>query len=139
MNRTEKTARKLFDNWNLKTPYEALSGEFAVGSVADAYDVQLFLQDLHIPNRGGIAGRKIALSSKAMQQMVGLDDPVAGGIFSGDIALSPATIKTSDFIRLGLEFELAVELKSDVLPQTQIHTSQSAYEGLSPLIRQHRM
>ncbi len=128
MNRTEKTARKLFDNWNSRAPYEALSGEFAVRSVADAYDVQLSLQSLHIPNRGKIAGRKIALSSKPMQQMVGLDDPVAGGIFSGDIAQSPATIKTRDFVRLGLEFELAIELNSDVSPQTQVHTSQSAYE-----------
>jgi 2-keto-4-pentenoate hydratase len=126
MNRTEKTARKLFDNWYSKGPYETLSGEFAVGSVADAYDVQLFLQNLHKPNRGKVAGRKIALSSKTMQQMVGLDDPIAGGIFSGDVALSPATIKACEFVRLGLEFELAIELNSDVLPQTQVHTRQSA-------------
>jgi len=105
----------------------ALSGEFAVGSVADAYDVQLALQDLHIANRGNIAGRKIALSSKTMQQMVGLDDPIAGGFFAGDVSLSPATIKADDFVRLGLEFELAIELNADVVPQTQVHTSQSAY------------
>lgn len=128
MNRTEKTARKLFENWNSKKPYTALSGEFAVGSIAEAYDVQLALQALHIPNRGDIAGRKIALSSKAMQQMVGLDDPIAGAFFSGDAARSPATIKADDFVRLGLEFELAIKLNADVVPQTQVHTSQTAYD-----------
>lgn len=131
MKQTEKTARKLFYNWNSRSPYEAVSGEFGVDSVADAYDVQLFLQNLHTANRGEVAGRKIALSSKTMQQMIGVDHPIAGGIFSGEVVLSPATIRASDFVHLGLEFELAVELKSDVLPQTRVHTSQSAYDHVA--------
>ncbi len=32
--------------------------------------------------RGDIAGWKIALTSKAMQQMTGVDQPAAGAIFS---------------------------------------------------------
>lgn len=125
MNRIERAARRLFDGWNSGTPYEALPTEFAVASVGDAYLVQQALQRMHTENRGAIAGRKIALSSKAMQQMVGIDRPVAGAIFAGDIATSPATIRADDFIRLGIEFELAVELNSDIAPQTSAHTARS--------------
>lgn len=128
MNRTEQTAQKLYNDWNSRTPYEALPGAFAIGSVGDAYLVQSALQQLHVEKRGEIAGRKIALSSKAMQQMVRMDQPIAGAFFAGDIALSPATIRTSDFIHLGVEFELALELKSDVQPQRSVHTAETAYK-----------
>lgn len=108
-----------------------MSGDLALGSVDDAYDVQLLLQNLHIPSRGKIAGRKIALASKAMQQMIGVDAPIAGAIFEGEIAMSPASIKVDDFVRLGLEFELAIELNSDVASQSQAHTIQSAYDFIA--------
>lgn len=131
MNRIDRAARVLFDNWNLKAPYEALSIDLAIQTIQDAYAVQLALQGLHAENRGAIAGRKIALSSTAMQQMIGIDQPVAGAIFSGDIVLSPATIKTGDFIRLGLEFELAFELNCDLPPHTAAHTSETAYGSIA--------
>ncbi len=125
VDRIEKTARRLFNNWNAKTEFETMDGDFAPGSIAEAYDVQLSLQDLHMTNRGGIGGRKIALSSKAMQQMVGVDAPIYGGIFTSEILSSPALIDTRNFVRLGLEFELAIELNADVAPQKSPHTSGS--------------
>ena len=125
MDRIDKIARKLLDNWNSRAPYEALFGAYAIGSVGEAYQVQLALQQLHAENRGQIAGRKIALSSKAMQQMVDIDQPIAGAFFANDVAMSPATITAGDFIHLGLEFELAIELNSDVPPQTLGHTRQT--------------
>lgn len=126
MNRTEKTARRLFDNWNARRPYETMAGEFAMPTIADAYDVQRALQHLHEETRGAIAGRKIALTSKAIQEMCGLDQPVGGAIFAGDIHVSPATIRLGDFVRLGIEFELALELKSDIPPQAGEHNRQTA-------------
>ena len=132
MNRTEKIAHKLLENWQAKTPYETLSGDLAPQSLADAYKAQGALQLLHIPHRGAVAGRKIALSSKVMQQMVGLDQPIAGAIFAGDVLNSSAKVAArvarGDFIRLGLEFELAIELNADIAPriaEAAAHTRQS--------------
>lgn len=121
----ERTARRLFENWNSKKPYEAMSGDFAIGSAAEGYEIQLALQMLHAPIRGPIVGRKIALAAKTMQEMVGFDAPIAGAIFANDVFSSPAKINLSDFVHLGLEFELAVELNSDIVPKLQKHTSQS--------------
>ncbi len=125
MDRIEKIARRLFENWNSKIPYETLAGDFALKETSKAYDVQHALQKLHVPTRGAIAGRKIALSSKAMQDMIGYDQPIAGAIFANDIHASPAEIAEDDFVHLGLEFELAVELNADIAPQTDPHTTQS--------------
>lgn len=128
---TEKIARRLRDNWQARRPYETMAGEFAIGSVANAYAVQLALQHLHEADRGAVGGRKIALSSRTMQQMIGIDQPIAAAMFSGDIVNSPATIKITDFVRLGLEFELAIELNSDISPQTNQHTAESVYDHIA--------
>jgi len=128
LDRIEKIARRLFDNWNAKATYETLAGEFALSETSEAYNVQHTLQKLHVPARGAIAGRKIALSSKAMQDMIGYDQPIAGAIFAGDVHASPAQIAESDFVRLGLEFELAVEMNADIAPQMHPHTAQSVID-----------
>jgi 2-keto-4-pentenoate hydratase len=126
MNQSLKTAHRLFDNWNTRAPYETMAGALAMETVDEAYAVQAALQQLHAKKRGAIAGRKIALASKTMQQMIGLDQPIAAAFFAGDVHVSPAMIRLNDFVRLGIEFELALELKADVPPQAAEHTGRSA-------------
>ncbi|MGI9354438.1 MAG: 2-keto-4-pentenoate hydratase [Rhizobiaceae bacterium] len=128
MNQTLKTAHRLFDNWNTGAPYETMAGAFAMASVDEAYAVQAALQQLHTTKRGAIAGRKIALSSKTMQQMIGLDEPIAGAFFGSDVHHTPATIRLDDFVRLGIEFELALELKANIAPRQTEYTHLSARE-----------
>ena len=114
------------DWWAPRAPYEALQGALAPQSLEDAYAAQSVLQERFTARRGQVAGRKIALSSKAMQQMVGIDQPVAGAFFAGDVHTSPARIPLADFRRLGVEFELALELAEDVAPGTGPFTAESA-------------
>jgi 2-keto-4-pentenoate hydratase len=60
--------------------------------------------------RGHITGWKIALTSKAMQQMTGVDQPAAGALFSTVVHSSPARLDLGAYHHLGLEFEVAVRL-----------------------------
>ena len=61
------------------------------------------------------AGWKIALrTSKAMQQMTGVDQPAAGAIFSATIYPSPAPVALGAYHHLGIEFEVAVRLAGDL-------------------------
>src|SRR5256885_9621782 len=64
--------------------------------------------------RGEIAGWKIALTSKAMQQMRGVDQPAAGAIFSKVVHASPARVDLAAYHHLGVEFEVAVRLGDDL-------------------------
>ena len=124
----ENAARQLFDDWNAKRSYAPLTSDHRPSSVSDAYAVQAALNNLHQNNRGAIAGRKIALSSKAMQDMVGIQAPVGGAIFTNDVYNSPTEVSAKNFIRLGLEFELAFELRADVLPQENPHSEASVVD-----------
>jgi 2-keto-4-pentenoate hydratase len=64
--------------------------------------------------RGEIAGWKIALTSKAMQQMTGVDQPAAGALFSTVVHPSPARVALAEYHHLGVEFEIAVRLGEDL-------------------------
>lgn len=121
MDRVERIADRVADDWLALADYARLAGELAPADLAEAYRVQAAVQRRLSARRGRIAGRKIALSSKAMQQMVGIGQPVAGAFFERDVMASPATVGTGDFGRLGVEFELAFELACDVGPGAAPH------------------
>jgi 2-oxo-3-hexenedioate decarboxylase/2-keto-4-pentenoate hydratase len=53
-----------------------------------------------------------------MQQMVGFHAPIAGAVLARTIHVSPVTIRRADYVRLGVECEIAVQLGQD-LPAAQ--------------------
>lgn len=115
--RNGRIARKIFDaNRNLE-PFEPLRGDDEPGSLEDAYHIQDEVHRLFEAEAGmgPLGGHKIALTSKAIQELCGVDKPVYGGIFAKTIRRSPCVLKLSDFMRLGLEFEVAFEVGRDVM------------------------
>jgi 2-keto-4-pentenoate hydratase len=66
---------------------------------------------------GPVAGYKIALTTPVMQQMVGFHAPVAGAILATTIHQAPITLRCVDYLRLGIECEIAVQFGAD-LPAT---------------------
>ncbi len=54
------------------------------------------------------------MTSQAVQQLCGVTEPAYGAIFKSQLYSSGYRVKASDFARLGLEFEIAVELGDDV-------------------------
>jgi 2-keto-4-pentenoate hydratase len=100
--------------------------EAADGTIDDAYRIQEALCELLIQDgQGEVAGYKIALTSQAMQQMCGVDHPLAGVILSSLVHRSPAQLPISRFVRLGVEFEVAVELGADLPDAAGPHTRAS--------------
>jgi 2-keto-4-pentenoate hydratase len=63
-------------------------------------------------------GYKVGLTSATMQAFCGIDHPIAGVVLARRVHRSGASIRRSSFGRLGLEFEIAVRIKSD-LPVTR--------------------
>lgn len=125
MDRAERIAGVLATDWETRAPYRPLAGDLAPADLAEAYRAQALLQDRLTARRGPIVGRKIALSSKAMQEMLRVSAPVAGVFFERDVRASPASVALSEFNHLGLEFELAVELDRDVAPGDAPHDGES--------------
>lgn len=97
--------------------YRNLEGALEPASLEEAYAAQYRLHQLHVHNgRGPLGGRKIALASKVLQELCGVNAPIAGGIFAREIWPSGAEIRVADFNGPGLEFELAAKLGADITP-----------------------
>ena len=63
-----------------------------------------------------LAGYKIAATSKAIQEQVGLREPFLGAILPGMAHHSPHALSLGDYQQLGVECEIAVELGAELLP-----------------------
>jgi len=83
-------------------------------SISDAYDIQERYVALLRGTHGDAVGYKVGLTSAPMQAFCRIDHPIAGVVLASRLHQSGAAVRRSDFGRLGLEFEIAVRIKSDV-------------------------
>jgi 2-keto-4-pentenoate hydratase len=94
--------------------FAPLPESLAPRTTEDAYAIQDAYVALRAHRLGAIAGYKIALSSKEMQRFVGVDAPQAGVLLERTVHRSPARVRASDYVRLIVEFEIAVQLAVDL-------------------------
>lgn len=117
--RIEKIAEHLYKAHTSKAKFENLKGVLKPRSISEAYMVQKRLNERRKNDGiGRIAGHKVALTSQAIQKLVGLTSPIAASIFSSTIYKSPTEINLKRFVHLGLEFELAFKMRDDVKQRT---------------------
>jgi 2-keto-4-pentenoate hydratase len=83
-------------------------------AISDAYDIQDQFVPLLRAINGEAIGYKVGLTSAAMQTFCGIDHPIAGVVLAKRVHRSGTTVHLKDFGRLGLEFEIAVRIRSDI-------------------------
>jgi 2-keto-4-pentenoate hydratase len=83
-------------------------------TIVDAYDIQDRYVALLRGEHGDPVGYKVGLTSATMQKFCGIDHPIAGVVLAKRLLRSGASVRRADYGRLGLEFEVAVRIKSDV-------------------------
>jgi 2-keto-4-pentenoate hydratase len=107
----DMAAQWLFDEHSARRSFVPIPGR-QDGDVLDkAYDVQDRLVDLLTKSSGSEpAGYKIGLTTPRMQHMCGIDHPIAGVVLANRVHNSPVTVNSANFVRLGIECELAVKL-----------------------------
>jgi 2-keto-4-pentenoate hydratase len=108
--RFEQAAQWLFDAHARRERFRALPAELAPRSVRDAYGIQDAFVALRAARLGAIGGYKIALSTPQMQKFVGVDSPQAGVMLAKTLLRSPARVRAADYVRLIVEFEIAIEI-----------------------------
>jgi 2-keto-4-pentenoate hydratase len=116
--RIQQAARFLWEEHRARRPFEPIPAISAPRTVDEAYAMQEELHSLMTEVHGPVAGYKIALTTPVMQQMVGFHAPIAGAILARTIHSSPITLRRTDYVRLGVECEIAVQLGRD-LPAAQ--------------------
>lgn len=96
------------------TTFQTLGPPDRPAGIVDAYDIQEKFVTLLRSQHGDAVGYKVGLTSAAMQTFCGIDHPIAGVVLASRVVRSGATVRRVDYGRLGLEFEIAVRIKSDV-------------------------
>ena len=110
-----RAAQFLFDENKARARSRPIPEDFRPRTEAQAYAAQAVFQELLVGDGvGEVAGYKIGLTSEVMQRMANFDHPIAGAIFSTRVHSSPASISAADFVRLGIECEVAVRLGHDL-------------------------
>ena len=92
------------------TPIPALTVEFPDMTPADAYAVQQGLVSTLIAQGDSIIGYKLGLTSRPMQEMLGVDQPDYAPVLASTVYADGATIALERFIAPRMEAEICVVL-----------------------------
>lgn len=81
-------------------------------TIADAYAIQLAGRALRLERPGAaLVGRKVGLTSRAMQEMMGVDQPDFGYLTAAMISPDGAALDAARFLAPRVEAEIAFRLK----------------------------
>jgi 2-keto-4-pentenoate hydratase len=115
----QRAAEALVGAHDINAQFKPLSMPDRPATIPDAYDIQERYVALLRDRLGNDAGYKVGLTSAPMQTFCRIDHPIAGVVLAKRVYRSGVTVRRSDFGRLGLEFEIAARIKSDV-PLTDV-------------------
>ena len=112
----EATAAALLGEARLRrAPVDALPEPVRPADETGGYRIQRALR-AWFAERGDPppAGYKLGCTTPVMQEMLGLDAPVHGGVRAGDVHPGGTSLPASGFIAPGIECEIAVRLGADL-------------------------
>jgi 2-keto-4-pentenoate hydratase len=103
-------ARRLDEAWDSRRPITPLSESAGLSSVDDAYRIQDAWTELRVARGEQVVGRKIGLTSRAMQEAAGVYEPDFGALWSSRFVPAcdeRAELPWETFIQPRLEGEIA--------------------------------
>jgi 2-keto-4-pentenoate hydratase len=113
-----------------RAPLKPLAAEIAPNTEDEGYLVQDELHELLAPDFGTQVGYKIGCTSAVMQQYLDIAHPCGGGVFAKGIYESGVSLASSDYVRVGVECEIAVRLARDLLPTEEPFTAEWVAEAI---------
>ncbi|MEM9331316.1 MAG: fumarylacetoacetate hydrolase family protein [Pseudomonadota bacterium] len=128
-----RVARERFNGWRNREKFTQLTGDLKPDTMDEAYAVQSALYTIMQEEAGfsGFCGHKVALTSPAIQKMCGVDQPAYGAVFSEFAHQNDHEIEPKDFIRLGIEFEVAFEI-GEMIPNIEAgHTAETVKDYIA--------
>jgi 2-keto-4-pentenoate hydratase len=114
--------------------YANLPPDMAPTTIAEAYAAQQALAQRLAPRLGGIAGLKIATTTRVMQELMGIDHPCGGTIFAANVHASPAQIPLASHVHLMIECELAVRVGRPLADRQTPYTAETVRPAVSALM-----
>lgn len=110
----EELAARLFDAERDREPCDALTATHPETTIDDAYAIQGINLDRKIAAGARLVGRKIGLTSRAVQEWLGVDEPDFGGLLSSMAVPNGGEVAASRLLQPRVEGELVFVLKRDL-------------------------
>lgn len=88
-----------------------ITARYPDAAIEDSYAIQQVWRDKMLASGRRLVGRKIGLTSKAMQQATGISEPDYGVMFDDTVYENGSVIDTAQFSNVRIEVELAFVLK----------------------------
>jgi len=103
--------------------------------MADGYAVQQELTSLLLADGDRIVGYKVGLTSKPMQQMIGVDQPDYGPVLASTVYADGDSISLGSFIQPRIEAEIAFVLGSPLAgPGVSVLDARRAIAGMTAAV-----
>ena len=130
----EKIARRLIQAYAGR-PVEPFHNELPPGDVQAAYDIQEINTRLWLGQGRRLAGRKIGLTSVAVQRQLGVGEPDYGMLFADMLLCDGDEVPAGSLLQPKVEAEVALVLNRDLPdPSTTIVELMAAVEYVLPAI-----
>jgi 2-keto-4-pentenoate hydratase len=103
-------AERLDQAWRARAPIAPISEADGITDIATAYQIQTAWSDMRLARGERIVGRKIGLTSEAIQAQLGVSEPDYGALWASSHYPAPngvATIPVADFLQPRIEGEIA--------------------------------
>ncbi|MFX1518860.1 MAG: 2-keto-4-pentenoate hydratase [Promethearchaeota archaeon] len=109
----EMLANEVLKAEDTREPLKLFTERFPDITIKDSYQIHLRVVEKKIARGEKVIGKKIGLTSKAMQELLGIDEPDYGFIMSTNIA-GEGTISMSELIEPKAEPEVAFVFMDDL-------------------------
>ena len=113
-----------------RTPLHSLVADIAPQDEAEGYRIQRAVHDLLVADFGARVGYKIGCTSAVMQRYLDIPHPCGGGVFATGVHHSGVSLRAKDFVRVGVECEIAVKLARDLSPSEAPFTAEWVGEAI---------
>lgn len=105
-----------------------------IETLEDGYDVQAIANAALEGQLGPRVGHKIGGTTAAMRAYINAPEPVAGEVFATIVHQAGSRLKLRDYVRPGVETEIAVRLKLDMPARGQPYTREDAAEAVDAVM-----
>lgn len=114
-NQISQAAQSLFQAARDLKPIAALTETFPGITVEEAYQIQTINIDARLKAGGRIVGKKIGLTSPAMQQMLGVGEPDYGQLLEDMLLYQGVDFDTKTLLQPRIEGEIAFVMDRDLM------------------------
>jgi 2-keto-4-pentenoate hydratase len=123
MDKTLEAGKAIASARRARTPLQPLDLDIAPRDETEGYRIQDAVHIMLSSDVGPLVGYKIGCTSAVMQRYLGIPHPCGGGVFAKGVHSSGVSLHHGDFVRVGVECEIAVRLARDLAPSGTAFTA----------------